>query len=672
MPFPASPAIAPDQLRQRAAFALSEILVVSDTGPLNGNGCVLADYYDTLLDSCFGNFRDILKQVTLSPAMGVYLDMRANSLGNIQTGLHPNENYAREILQLFSAGLYRTWPDGTLVLDSSGNAVPTYHQDVISGMARVFTGWNWGQPLLGTGRLPTGFSPSSNYLDPMVLVPSRHELGSKILLDNVILPAATNTDSATTLVDATAISIQTTDPIKGPGFPVTTPIYNQYDLNGLKDLEATMDNIMANSAVGPYICRQLIQRLVTSQPKPEYVHRVVRAFNGEQNIAGDATGIRGDMKEVFRAILLDYEALICVFLNGGNDSNNLIIPTIPAEWDNYAAIRSPVLAIPNTVAGDMATALAMNSHNGEPGYPAHDFHTYGFHPAMPEMQILFNAGVVAPVFNVGTLSFPLTKAQYSAGSVPRPPQLFSHSDQQTQWQTSLPDQPYTSGWGGRIADLFTAANYNQNGGISMAVTLAGSNIFEVSSSNLAPPYAITTSGAVQLSGFSGNASNGASNIPRKAALDAILASNKTSPNLQTRAYAGIFDHAIDQADSLTLALATNASASWLGRFTPTITTPNGGATFTSGLMSQMKMVARLIELGSRPVANGGLGMKRQIFFIQVGGYDTHTNQTNNQGSTTAVDQYAATIASWFGVDAEGINTVFPNLGRFATPNLGFL
>ncbi len=470
----------------------------------------------------------------------------------------------------------------------------------------------------------------------------------------------------------------------------------------------------------------------------------------------------------------DYKALICVFLNGGNDSNNMIIPTIPAEWDNYAAIRSPVLAIPNADGGP-ATALALTSRNGTGSYPADDYHDYGFHPAMPEMRTLFDAGIVAPVFNVGTLSFPLTKVQYSAGSVPRPPQLFSHSDQQTQWQTSLPDQPSTSGWGGRIADLFTAAQYNLNGGISMSVTLAGSNIFEVSNGNLAPPYAITTGGAVQLSGISGT---------RRTALDSILANNKASSNLQTKAYAEIFDHSIDQAESLTTALLTNASAPWLTRFTTNITTPNGGATFSSGLMSQMKMVARLIDLGSRPLASGGLGMKRQIFFIQVGGYDTHTAQTNNAGQTTtdnakvilgdhanrladlsktmnalyqalsdigrpvgspvgtallkdsvtaftasdfsrtfpangygsdhgwgghqlvmggavkggatygkfptlavngpddtntgrwipttAVDQYAATIATWFGVDAAGINTVFPNLGRFATPNLGFL
>jgi len=282
--------------------------VVSDTGPLNNNGRTLADYYDTLLDNCFGNFRDILKQVTLSSAMGVYLDMRGNAAGDIKTGLHPNENYAREIMQLFSAGLYRTWPDGTLVLDSTGSAVPTYDQSVITGMARVFTGWTWGQPMSGS-RLPTVFNPSSNYLDPMVLVPTKHELGSKILLDNVVLPPATVVTQSDASSDPTSTyTVQSTDPALGAGNLVTTTITNKYDLNGVRDLELSIDSILNNSATGPYICRQLIQRMVTSHPKPEYVHRVVRAFNGEQNVDGAATGVRGDMKEVFRAILLGYEA----------------------------------------------------------------------------------------------------------------------------------------------------------------------------------------------------------------------------------------------------------------------------------------------------------------------------------------------------------------------------
>lgn len=300
---------APDQLRQRTAFALSQILVTSSAGPLNNNGRGLAVYYDTLLDQAFVNFRDVLKNVTLAPAMGVYLDMRGNSLGNMVNGTHPNENYAREILQLFSAGLYRVWPDGTLVLDSHGMAVPTYNQNVITGFARVFTGWNWGQALPSGGRLPTNFGPASNYFDPMILVPARHELGSKRLLDNVVLPPAIVTNSSDTSTDPTSTyTVQSVDPALGQGNVVTTTITNRYDINGLRDLEQSLDNIMNNPAVAPFICRQLIQRLVTSHPKPEYVHRVVRAFNGERNVDGIATGVKGDMKEVLRAILLDYEA----------------------------------------------------------------------------------------------------------------------------------------------------------------------------------------------------------------------------------------------------------------------------------------------------------------------------------------------------------------------------
>ena len=471
-----------------------------------------------------------------------------------------------------------------------------------------------------------------------------------------------------------------------------------------------------------------------------------------------------------------YKALVCIFLNGGNDSNNMIIPTIPSEWDNYAAIRTAALAIPNAD-GSAATALALNSRNGQPGFPGPDNHTYGFHPAMPELRTLFNQGFVAPVFNVGTLSFPMTKVQYSTQSVPRPPQLFSHSDQQTQWQTSLTDQPYTSGWGGRIADLLTAPiNVNAGGQVSMAVTLAGSNIFEVGNVNTAPQYSITTNGAVKISSISGN---------RRTALDSILTADKASPNLQTKAYAQILDHSINQAEILSnlLAIQQASNPPWFSRFPATITTPNGGSSFGSGLMNQMKMVARLIELGSKAanLTANGLGMTRQIFFIQVGGYDTHTNQTNNQGQTTtdnakvvigshanllaelsqamnalhlamgdigtragqstslqnqvtsftvsdfartfpcngfgsdhgwgghhlvcggavkggatygkfptlavngpddtdtgrwipttSVDQYAATLASWFGVDSENLNEVFPNLGRFSSSNLGFI
>src|SRR5262249_54362077 len=269
-------ATAPDQLRQRVAFALSEITVVSDNGVLQDNARALSSYYDTLLDNAFGNYRELLEAVTLSPAMGLFLDMRGNSKGSIVTGIHANENYAREIMQLFSIGLNRMWPDGSLVMDSTGNLVPTYDQNVIMGFASVFTGWNYYQNNQANGRLPTNFNPPSNYTQPMVLVPSHHDLGTKLLLDNVMLPQAWDSQA--------------------------DPNSANYDAYGLQDLESALDNIFNNQNVGPFICRQLIQRLVTSNPSRDYLCRVVQKFND------NGAGVRGDMQAVIKAILLDYEA----------------------------------------------------------------------------------------------------------------------------------------------------------------------------------------------------------------------------------------------------------------------------------------------------------------------------------------------------------------------------
>lgn len=267
---------APDQLRQRVAFALSEIMVVSEAGILQNNARALSDYYDMLLDNAFGNFRDLLKAVSLHPAMGLYLDMRGNDKGDITTGRHANENFAREVLQLFSIGLNRMWPDGSLVLSSDDSLVPTYNQDVIMGFASVFTGWNYYQPNQANGRLPTSWSVSANYTNAMVLVPSHHELGAKRLLDNVVLPQAWGDQASSASTN--------------------------FDLYCSNDLELAHDSIFNNQNVGPFICRQLIQRLVTSHPSRDYLYRVVQAFND------NGAGVRGDLQAVIKAILLDYEA----------------------------------------------------------------------------------------------------------------------------------------------------------------------------------------------------------------------------------------------------------------------------------------------------------------------------------------------------------------------------
>lgn len=296
---------APDQLRQRVAFALSEIMVVSENGILQDNARALADYYDTLLDNSFGNFRDLLKNVTLTPAMGLYLDMRGNSPGSIITGIHANENYAREIMQLFSIGLYRLWPDGSLILDSQNFLVPTYDQNTIMGFASTFTGWNYYQTNQANGMLPTGFSPAANYTNPMVLVSRSHELGTKKLLDNVMIPAA--------------VGAQTNN---------TTTNFDNYCS---QNLEAALDSIFYNPNVGPFICRQLIQRLVTSHPSPEYLYRVVSKFND------NGSGVRGDMAAVIRAILTDCEA---------RSANLLGVPTFGKQREPLLRVTATARALP--------------------------------------------------------------------------------------------------------------------------------------------------------------------------------------------------------------------------------------------------------------------------------------------------------------------------------------
>ncbi|HYJ07204.1 MAG TPA: DUF1800 family protein, partial [Chthoniobacterales bacterium] len=249
----------PDQLRQRVAFALSEILVVSNTtGNLGEQPGALPTYYDVLVRGAFGNFRQLLEDITLNPAMGRYLDMLRNDRANAARTRIPNENYARELMQLFSIGLYRLNLDGSLTLDAAGFPIETYGQDAILGTAAVCTGWTFFQ-----ATTPYIFNPPANWRSPMVNVPTRHSLDAKTILDGVMLPA------------------------------------NQ---SAAEDLKTTLDTVFNHPNVGPFICRQLIQRLVTSNPSPGYLYRVASVFNN------NGQGVRGDLQAVVRAILMDYDA----------------------------------------------------------------------------------------------------------------------------------------------------------------------------------------------------------------------------------------------------------------------------------------------------------------------------------------------------------------------------
>src|SRR5665213_230215 len=347
---------APDQLRQRVAFALSEIVVVSENGTLQDNATALASYYDTLLDNSFGNFRALLKAVTLTPAMGLYLNMQANAKGSMISGTHANENYAREINQLFSIGLNREWTDGTLILNSSGNLVPTYGQSTVSGFAQTFTGWNYYQTNQANGRLPTGFNPSANYTNPMVLVPLQHDLNSKLLLDNVTLPPALGSAANSSLTN--------------------------FDIYCSQDLESALDSIFNNQNVGPFICRQLIQRLVTSNPSRGYVYRVTQVFND------NGSGVRGDMQAVIKAILLDYEARSPDLISQptyGKQREALLrvtamaraFPPTPGMTGTYTESGSQIITIttptPHRMNSGDTVALSFTDTSGNPAPPNQNY-----------------------------------------------------------------------------------------------------------------------------------------------------------------------------------------------------------------------------------------------------------------------------------------------------------
>ena len=269
-----------DQLRQRVAFALSEIFVVSDQNALINqfpNG--LAYYYDILNNNAFGNYRTLLEQVTLSPAMGVYLNMLGNRRADLSQNIHPDENYAREINQLFSIGLVLLNADGTPQL-SAGQPIPTYSQSVVTNFAHVFTGWTWFDCPPGnfTGCGPD-YTTGANFQTPMTSFVAFHDNGTHPTNDIankqlLSYPGAVNGGV-----------------LANGGTPQS-------------DLAFALDNIFRHPNLGPFIGKQLIQRLVTSNPSPQYVARISAVFNDD----GTPAHVRGNLKAVVQAILLDPEA----------------------------------------------------------------------------------------------------------------------------------------------------------------------------------------------------------------------------------------------------------------------------------------------------------------------------------------------------------------------------
>jgi uncharacterized protein (DUF1501 family) len=338
----------------------------------------------------------------------------------------------------------------------------------------------------------------------------------------------------------------------------------------------------------------------------------------------------------------DYKALVCVFLAGGNDANNWIVPTDNTTYGEYAAARGN-LVLPQSSLLNLRTG----PNTTDPDY-TYQGRTYGFHPSCPQLQTLFGEKKLAVVQNVGTLVRPTTKAQYTSGlAAYRPPQLFSHSDQVTQWQTSIPDAPPATGWAGRIADIYDSVA-NPSGNISMSVSLNGANTFQIG--NLVAQYHVSTAGAVIFnSGGSGGGLMGVNGVRQKA-VQSIL--DLTHPNLQRQAYANVLDNALITGDLLNNNItdyrdptdspagygtnpAQDPAAPWrwntgLSGIYSAASQANGLGGFpNTSLGIQMKMIARLIA-ASGP---SGFNMKRQIFFCSLGGFDTHTAQVDGNGFT---------------------------------------
>jgi len=324
-----------DQLRQRVTWALAQIFVVSNQKI--GDPTAFTLWMNMLQKDAFGNFSTLLNDVTLSPTMGHYLDMVRNDKPDPNSGTQPNENYAREILQLFSIGLAQLNPDGTPQVDSNGVPVPTYTQDTIIGFAHVFTGWTYPTRSGQTASFYNG----EYYGGPMIPFDSHHDTGQKLLLNGVTLPAGGTTQS---------------------------------------DLTAALQNIVSHPNVGPFLSRQLIQHLVTSNPTPAYVARITAIFND------NGSGVRGDLKAVVNAILMDSEA------RRGDD------PTQVQASDGH--LKEPVLFMMNLLRATNATSDGANLNNYVSNMKQEPFESPTVFNFYPPDNVIAGTTLLGPEFRI--------------------------------------------------------------------------------------------------------------------------------------------------------------------------------------------------------------------------------------------------------------------------------
>jgi uncharacterized protein (DUF1800 family) len=287
-----------DQLRQRVAFALSEIWVISATSGVTA-AYAYPPYWRIFRDYAFGNYRDLIKAVTLNPGMGQYLNMANNNKANPSKGTAANENYARELMQLFTLGLTQLNRDGSPVVDVNNNPIPTYNQSVVTNMAKALTGWTFPTAPGATAKT----NNPAYYFGQMFAVESEHDTTGKAIFNDITIPAGQSAEA---------------------------------------DLESVLDALMQQPTMAPFISTQLIQHLVTSNPSPAYISRVSNVF------LNDGGGATGDLKAVITAILTDPEA------RSGDD------PSAASAAPNFGHLREPVLFMANILRGLNAT-LGPNS-----------------------------------------------------------------------------------------------------------------------------------------------------------------------------------------------------------------------------------------------------------------------------------------------------------------------
>lgn len=412
----------------------------------------------------------------------------------------------------------------------------------------------------------------------------------------------------------------------------------------------------------------------------------------------------------------DHKALVCIFLAGGNDQSNTVIPSSGAGYSSYQQARSSLALTASSL-----LPLTPVGYSGQP---------IALHPSLSGLQTLFNQQRVALLANVGTLAMPISRAQWNAGrpTVATPQQLFSHSDQQGAWQTGLPDRPSLTGWQGRMGDLLASA-YNPGSGVSIAMSVAGNNIMQSGNSTI--QYQLTPDGAVRVSALN--------------SLYGSAAGATALRRLMSESRSDMLEGELTKISARAIDTETRVSGALSG--------VNLSTTFPqTGLGRQLQMVARMIA------ARSALGQRRQMFFVQHGGYDFHDNLVTDQGTklrelgdamaafytatatlgvanqvttftasdfgrglqhngrgsdhgwgshhfvmggavqgnrvygqfptvalngpedagqgrlipTTSVDEYSATLARWFGVSLSNLPLVLPNIGRFASRDLGFM